>query len=372
MAPNSIGVLFRVTTFGESHGPAIGVVVDGVPPYMELGEDDVQKELNRRRPGQSSVSTPRKESDTVEIISGVFKGRTMGTPVAMIIRNRNHDSSAYDAIKHKYRPGHADFGYTAKYGVRDWRGSGRASGRETASRVAAGAVARKLLAAQNITVIGFARAIAGIQAQSVVYSAIEQNIVRTADAAAAESMIQKIDEARAAGDSVGGIVEVHVKGCPPGLGNPVFDKLHATLGHAILSIGAVKGVEFGVGFDCAGMRGSEYNDEFMVEQGRVRTKTNACGGILGGISTGEDIVIRAAIRAPASIALQQNTATVDNTPDTIQTFGRHDPCVVPRAIPVVEAMVAISLADMLLQHNAYEKYRCSPQQLRDFIDSADQ
>ncbi|MBD3165246.1 chorismate synthase [bacterium] len=369
MAPNSIGTLFRVTTFGESHGPAIGVVVDGVPPYLELGEEDIQKELDRRRPGQSSVSTPRKESDTVEIVSGVFKGRTMGTPVAMIIRNRNHDSSAYDAIKHKYRPGHADFGYTAKYGVRDWRGSGRASGRETATRVAAGAVARKLLSSQNITVVGFARAIAGIHAQSVDYSVIEQNIVRTADAAAADAMIQKIEEAQASGDSVGGIIETHVKGCPAGLGDPVFDKLQATLAHAVLSVGAVKGVEFGAGFGCSGMRGSEYNDEFTVEQGRVRTKTNACGGILGGISTGEDIVIRAAVRAPASIALKQNTVTVDNTPDTIQTFGRHDPCVVPRAIPVVEAMVAIVLADALLQHNAYERFRCSQQQLRDFIES---
>ncbi|MFO7820606.1 MAG: chorismate synthase [Lentisphaeria bacterium] len=352
MSANSFGNLFCMTTFGESHGNAIGVVIDGIPSNLEISEEDIQKELDRRRPGQSSVSTPRQESDKVEILSGVFNGRSMGTPVAMLIRNRNQDSSAYLDIKDKFRPGHADFGYLAKYGVRDWRGSGRASGRETACRVAAGAVAKKLLAAENIEVFAFAREIAGVQADRVDYGAIEQNIVRTADPEAADEMVQKIETAKSEGNSVGGLVELHINGAPAGLGTPVFDKLEAVLAQGIMSIGAVKGIEFGVGFAAAQMQGSEFNDEFCLEGNKVRTRTNRCGGILGGISTGGQIVARAVIRPTGSISSAQKTVTVDGGETTIQTHGRHDPCIVPRIIPVIEAMTAITLVDALMQQKA--------------------
>lgn len=352
MSANTFGHSFRATTFGESHGPAIGVVVDGVPPGLELSEADIQKELDRRRPGQSTVATPRRESDKVEILSGIFEGRTMGPPVAMLIRNRNQDPSAYREIKDKLRPGHADFSYLARYGMRDWRGSGRASGRETAGRVAAGAVAKKILAERNISVVAFAREIADICANAVEYEQIEQNMVRTADPRSAEAMIARIEEAKAAGNSVGGIVELHINGVPAGWGNPVFDKLEAVLAHAIMSIGAVKGIAFGVGFDAAHMNGSEYNDEFYMQGARVRTRSNNCGGILGGISTGEQIVARAVVRPTASIAATQSTVTMNGRETTIQTHGRHDPCIVPRVIPVVEAMAALTLVDTMLQQKA--------------------
>ncbi len=367
MAGDSFGKLLRVTTFGESHGAAIGVVIEGVPPNMELCEADIQRELDRRRPGQSKVSTPRAESDTVEILSGVFQGRTMGPPIAMIIRNRDQDPGAYREIRGKFRPGHADFGFLAKYGVRDWRGSGRASGRETACRVAAGAVAKKILAAEGITVTGFARQIGHVRAAAVDYAAIEQNIVRTADAAAADDMIAVIEAAKAKGNSVGGIIELHIQGCPAGLGEPVFDKMEALLAHAIMSVGAVKGVEVGVGFACATMTGVEYNDEFTAANGVLQTATNNCGGILGGITTGGEIVLRAAIRPPASIAAEQRTVTVKGEPTTIQTHGRHDPCIVPRAVPVLEAMAALAIADALLCQAAVEKRRCSPAESAEFM-----
>lgn len=347
MSGSSFGKNFTVTTFGESHGAAIGVIVDGVPAGLELCEADVQKDLDRRRPGQSGVSTPRNESDTVEILSGVFEGRTMGPPVAMLIRNRNQDPGAYDQIKDKFRPGHADFGFQTKYGVRDWRGSGRASGRETACRVAAGAVARKILERDGVSLVAFAREIAGVRAETVDYDAIERNIVRTADANAAPAMIERIQAAKAAENSVGGIIELHIHGCPAGVGEPVFDKLQAVLAHALMSIGAVKGIEVGVGFAAARMTGLEYNDEFVMDNGRVRTATNHCGGILGGISTGEPIIVRLAIRPPASIGAEQKTVTADGQATSIQTHGRHDPSIVPRAVPVVEAMAAIALADLM-------------------------
>ena len=352
MSANTFGNLFRVTTFGESHGRAIGVVIDGIPPGLELTEADIQKDLDRRKPGQSSVSTPRKESDTVEILSGVFEGRTVGPPVAMLIRNQNQDSSAYLDIKDKFRPGHADFTYLAKYGLRDWRGSGRASGRETACRVAAGAVAKKILAGAGIQLVAFAREVAGIQAKNVDYDAIERNIVRTADPEVAEAMIAKIEASRDAENSVGGIVELHVNGVPAGLGDPVFDKLEAVLAHALMSIGAVRGIEFGAGFDAAGMTGMDYNDEFYTEDGHIRTRTNNCGGILGGISTGEQIVARAVIRPTGSVATEQKTVTADGESTTIRTHGRHDPCIVPRVIPVIEAMAAIAVVDALLMQHA--------------------
>ena len=367
MSGNTIGEIFKVTTFGESHGRGIGVIVDGIPPYMELCEADVQKDLNRRRPGQSKVSTPREEKDQVEILSGVFEGRTMGPPVAMLIRNQNQDPSAYTDIKHKFRPGHADYGYYAKYGVRDWRGSGRASGRETACRVAAGAIAKKILAERGVTITGFSREIDGIRAETMDLSIIEDNIVRTCDPAVAEAMIEAIEAAGKAGDSVGGILEVHIKGCPIGLGNPIFDKLEAKLGQAFLSVGAVKGVEFGAGFDIATMKGSEYNDAFSASGDAVSTDTNNCGGIIGGISTGGDIVIRAAIRPPASIEKSQRTINVDKGEEDIQVFGRHDPCIVPRAVPVLEAMAAIVLVDAMLIQDAYDKYKCSEREAAEFM-----
>ncbi len=367
MPGSSIGKIFKVTTFGESHGRAIGVIVEGVPPFMELCEADVQKDLDRRRPGQSKVSTPRKESDTVEIVSGVFDGRTMGPPVAMIIRNQNFDPGAYTTIKHKFRPGHADYSYLAKYGVRDWRGSGRASGRETACRVAAGAVAKKFLQSKGIDVIGFSQEIAGIKAETVDYDLIEDNIVRTGDPRVVDVMIDKIDKARENEDSVGGVVEVHVKGCPPGLGDPVFDKLDATLAHAIMSVGAVKGVEIGVGFGCRTMRGSEFNDAFEMQDDEVVTATNNCGGIIGGISIGSDIVLRAAIRPPASISQEQQTINVDGEEEPIEVRGRHDPCIVPRVVPVLEAMVALAIADALLVQSIYDTHRCDPEEAAQFI-----
>ncbi|RMD83407.1 MAG: chorismate synthase [Lentisphaerae bacterium] len=356
MAGNIFGDFFRITTFGESHGRAVGVIIDGVPPNLPLSEEDIQKELDRRRPGQSSITTPRQESDRVEILSGIFQGRTMGPPVAMLIRNRNQDPSAYEAFKEKFRPGHADYTYFMKYGVRDWRGSGRASGRETAARVAAGAVAKKVLGIDGIEVLAFTREIAGIRAESVDYDQIEKNPVRTADPAVVDAMISAIQQARQEEDSVGGIAELHIRNCPPGLGDPVFAKLEARLGAALLSIGAVKAVEFGAGFEVSRMKGSQYNDAFEVRDGRISTRTNHCGGIIGGISTGADIVVRCAIRPPASIARVQETVNLDQEETDIEVHGRHDPCIVPRAIPVIEAMAAITLVDALLCQQAYRPY----------------
>ena len=369
MPGSSFGRIFKVTTFGESHGRAIGCIVEGMPPNIPLHEDDIQVDLDRRRPGQSKVSTPRKETDTVEILSGVFDGLTTGSPIAMIIRNRNQEPSAYLDIKHKFRPGHADFSFLTKYGIRDWRGSGRASGRETATRVAAGALAKKILAHHGGRVVGFSSEIDGIKGESVDYDVIEtpENIVRCADKKVMDEMIKRIEEARDDEDSVGGVVEVHALNMPSGLGDPVFDKMEARLAHAVMSIGAVKGFEVGIGFDCVDMRGSEFNDEFYMEDGRVRTRTNQSGGILGGISTGEDIIIRAAIRPPASIAKKQKTVNVDHKDDDIEVHGRHDPCITPRAVPVVEAMVAIALADALLIQQIYQQYHPPQDEIAEFM-----
>ncbi len=352
MAGSSFGRLLRVTSFGESHGPAVGVVVDGVPPGLPLTEADIQAQLDRRRPGQSAVTTSRAEKDRAEILSGVFDGRTTGTPIAMLIRNQEQKSADYEKLRDVYRPGHADFTYSAKYGVRDWRGGGRSSGRETAARVAAGAIARKLLAARGVTITGYTLEIAGIRALTVDLAEIERNPVRSPDADQARLMAARIEEAKAAGDSVGGVAEVVARGCPPGLGDPVFDKLEALLGQAIMSIGAVRGVEVGAGFEAARLRGSQYNDELYSEGGRVRSRTNNAGGVAGGISTGEDIVVRAAFRPPASISLPQTTVDSRGNPASVEVGGRHDPCIVPRAVPVLEAMVALVLADCLLVQGA--------------------
>ncbi len=348
MAGNTFGQIFKVTTFGESHGPAIGLVIDGVPPHIPLNEEDIQKDLDRRRPGQSHITTQRQETDRVEILSGVFEGKTTGTALAMVIRNEDSRSKDYSNIKDVFRPGHADYTYFTKYGIRDYRGGGRASGRETACRVAAGAVAKKILSQRNIQVMAYTIAVKDIVAKKRDLSVIESNLVRAPDLEAAELMIKKIEEARLDCDSVGGIIEAIVKGCPPGLGDPVFDKLNARLAYAIMSIGTIRGIEFGDGFSAVNLRGSEHNDPFYTLKGKVHTKTNHAGGILGGISNGEDIILRVAVKPPSSIAKNQETVDISGEDVSIQVKGRHDPCICPRVVPVVEAMIAITLADCLL------------------------
>jgi chorismate synthase len=348
MPGNSFGRIFRITTFGESHGAGIVVVIDGAPPGLEIGPDEIQEQLDRRRPGQSHVTSPRQEMDRVEILSGVFEGKATGTPIALFIRNREARPEDYEAVKHLYRPGHADFTYHRKYGVRDWRGSGRASGRETAARVAAGAVAMKALRDEGVEITGYVVEIGGVRAEHVDFSEIERNPVRAPDKDAARRMVARIEEARAENDSVGGVVEVIVRGLPVGIGDPVFERLDALLAHGIMSIGAVKGFEVGAGFGSVRMLGSEFNDPFYAAQEGVRTRTNNAGGILGGISTGEDLVLRLAVRPPASIARLQETVTVSGEPGRIEVHGRHDPCIAPRVVPVAEAMVAVTLLDCLL------------------------
>ena len=348
MAGNSFGQLFRITTFGESHGPAIGVVIDGVPPGVPLDESDIQFELDRRRPGQSKITTQRQESDRGEILSGVFDGKTTGTALAILIRNEDQRSQDYSDIKDVFRPGHADYTYLMKYGLRDYRGGGRSSGRETACRVAAGAVAKKILNAQKIKIIAYTLSVADITAKTIDYEVIEKNMVRAPDLEAAEAMIQEIERARKECDSLGGVVEAVVKGCPIGLGDPVFDKINARLAYALMSIGTIRGIEFGDGFSATKLRASEHNDPFAVAAGKIYTKTNHAGGILGGITNGDDIILRVAVKPPSSIAKEQQTVNTASQPVTIQVKGRHDPCICPRVVPVVEAMIAVTLLDCLL------------------------
>lgn len=355
MAGNSFGTLFKVTTFGESHGPAIGVVIDGCPAGLAVDVDFIQQELNRRRPGQSAVTSPRNEKDIVEILSGVYQGITLGSPIAMIIRNADTRPEDYDLLKDVYRPSHADFTYQAKYGIRDHRGGGRSSARETAARVMAGSIAKMLLKKFGISVSGYVSAIGGIQlSQSYTelnLSNTEANVVRCPDDEAATSMISAIETAKAEGDSLGGVVSCVVTGLQPGLGEPVFDKLHAQLGKAMLSINAVHGFEYGSGFAAASMKGSEHNDEWISttdELQKITTKTNYAGGVLGGITTGMDVYFKVAFKPVATIAREQATVNVDGEAVKLEAKGRHDPCVVPRAVPIVEAMAAIVLADMVL------------------------
>ncbi len=346
---NTFGSVFRITTWGESHGAAVGVVIDGCPAGLPLSEADVQKELDRRRPGQSSITTPRKESDTVQILSGVFEGVTTGTPISMLVWNEDVDSTKYEPLKDLYRPGHADFTYEAKYGIRDYRGGGRASARETVGRVAAGAVAKKLLATVGIRIVGFTRQVGEIRAERVDLDVIEENPVRAPDLEAAKQMIEAIEAARQEGDSLGGIVEVWGLGVPPGLGEPVFDKLDADLGKAMLSIPAVKGVEIGAGFEAARLRGSQSNDEFANVGGRILPRTNNAGGILGGISTGADIVVRIAVKPTSSISRPQTTVDRYGRAVPVEVKGRHDPNICPRVVPVAEAMMALVLVDHWLR-----------------------
>lgn len=348
MAGNSFGKLFTVSTFGESHGAAIGCVIDGVPPGIELSEADIQVDLDRRRPGQSKITTQRQEADQVEILSGVFEGKTTGCPIGLLIRNTDQRSKDYSNIKDVFRPGHADFTYLQKFGLRDYRGGGRSSGRETACRVAAGAIAKKVLSEYGVEILAYTLAVNGIYAEKGEFEEIENNPVRTPDAEKAKEMIAAIEEARKNGDSLGGILEATISGCPVGLGDPCFDKLQATLAHAIMSIATIKGIEFGAGFDVAEMKGSECNDRFINQNGQITTETNHAGGILGGISNGQDIILRVAVKPPSSISQKQMTVNVDGEEEEIQVKGRHDPCLCPRVVPVLESMIAITILDALL------------------------
>jgi chorismate synthase len=346
---STFGRIFKLTTWGESHGPALGVVIEGCPAGIPLLVEDIQHELDRRRVGQSKVTSPRNERDRAEILSGVFEGVTTGTPISLITYNKDADSSKYDNLRTVFRPGHADYTYWAKYGHRDHRGGGRSSARETWGRVAAGAIARKILTTVGIDVFGFTREIGGIAMETFDRDEIERNLVRCPDPAAAEKMVAAITTAKEEKDSLGGIVEVRATGVPPGLGEPTFDKLDALIGQAMLSIPATKGVEIGGGFSVVRSRGSQNNDAFVIgEDGRVHTRTNSAGGSLGGLSSGEEIVVRVAIKPTSSVEREQETVTTDLKPEKITVYGRHDPSVVPRAVPVCEAMLANVLADLVL------------------------
>ena len=347
MSGSSFGKLFKITTWGESHGRGLGVVIEGCPAGLAIKESEIQFELDRRRTGQSKVTTTRKEGDKIQIMSGVFKGKTTGTPISLLVKNEDADSSKYELIKDLYRPGHADYTYDMKYGFRDYLGGGRSSARETVGRVAAGAIAKKLLARNKIKIIGFTRQVGKLIAKEVDYGEIEKNIVRCPDAKIAEKMINAIMRARKKGDSLGGIVEVVAKGVPAGLGEPVFDRLDADLAKAVMSMPAVKGVEIGVGFQSATMTGSECNDSFVMKNKKVATASNNAGGILGGISNGMDIVLRLVVKPTSSINKAQDTVTQKGKKAKIRVEGRHDPCVATRAVPIAEAMVALTLIDHL-------------------------
>lgn len=356
MAGNTYGQLFRVTTFGESHGPAIGVTIDGCPAGLAFDEAYLQSELARRRPGQSALVTQRKEPDTAEVLSGIFEGKTTGTPIAILIRNTNQKSKDYSHIATQYRPSHADYTYDAKYGHRDYRGGGRSSARETASRVAAAAFAKTLLATAGVKIQGFVERVGDINLhpwpETLSIATIESNPVRAATAETAELMEARIRDVRKKGDTIGGTVGCRVTGVPAGWGEPAFDKLHAELGKAMLSINACQGFEYGSGFEGTHMLGSEHNDAFEKVDGNVQTKTNRSGGIQGGISNGMPIEFRAAFKPVATIMQDQDSIDADGESVTVQGKGRHDPCVLPRAVPIVEAMAALVLADFMLRHRA--------------------
>lgn len=353
------GQIFRVSTWGESHGGGVGVVVDGCPPKIPVTQEEIQHELDRRRPGQSEIVTPRKEEDECEILSGVFEGQTLGSPISIMVRNKDARPSSYDEMREKYRPSHADFTYDAKYGIRNWQGGGRASARETIGRVAGSVLARKVVqnAAPDYEVLAWVKSIynldANVDPATVTSEMIESNIVRTGDPDAVEPMIDLIKKMRSEGNSVGGVVECVVRGCPPGLGAPVFDKLEAELAKAMLSLPATKGFEIGSGFGGTFMTGADHNDPFfMGEDGRVRTSKNDSGGVQGGISNGEDIVFRVAFKPTATIMTSQKTVSSSKEDTELTGRGRHDPCVLPRAVPMVEAMVHLVLGDHLLRQRA--------------------
>jgi len=346
---STFGRAFRITTWGESHGPALGVLIDGCPAGLPIDNALIQHDLDRRRVGQSKVTSPRQEGDRVQILSGVFEGETTGAPISLITYNADADSTKYDIIRDMFRPGHADYTYWEKYGIRDHRGGGRSSARETWGRVAAGAIARGILKTAGIDVYAFTTQIGEIQAETFDRAEIDQNLVRAADPDAAERMVAAIERVKDEKDSLGGVVEVHAEGVPPGLGEPTVDKLDALIGQAMLSIPATKGVEIGHGFSAVSMRGSQHNDAFYLDEtGRVRTRSNHAGGTLGGISNGETIIARIAVKPTSSVSRDQETVDIHGNPRTILVEGRHDPCVVPRAVPVVEAMLCLVLVDLYL------------------------
>ena len=356
MPGSTFGTEFRISTFGESHGGAVGVVVDGITPGLVLDVSDIQRELDRRKPGQSDVTTPRKETDEVQILSGIFEGKATGTPLMMILFNRDAQPSAYSEIKNLFRPGHADFTYLAKYGLRDYRGSGRASGRETAGRVAAGAIAKKLLTARGVAITAYTYRAAGVSCDTIDFGEIERNPMRAADPAAALIMTERVKQIAEDGESCGGIIECRVSGVQPGIGEPVFDKLDALLSHAMLSLGAVKGIEFGAGFAAVDMKGSEHND-WRDESGFL---SNNAGGILGGIATGQEIVFRVAVKPTSSVSVPQQTTDTRGKSAEIRTEGRHDPCICPRLVPVIEAMAALVLEDLYKRQHALTDRRDHP------------
>ncbi|KAM3100629.1 chorismate synthase [Phormidesmis sp. 146-12] len=350
---STFGHLFRISTFGESHGGGVGVVIDGCPPLIEISPQEIQFELDRRRPGQSKITTPRKEADQCEILSGVFEGKTLGTPIAILVRNKDHRSQDYSEMANTYRPSHADATYDAKYGIRNWQGGGRSSARETIGRVAAGAIAKKILRELGVEIIAYVKRIqeleGAIDPNTVTLEQVESNIVRCPDAECADRMVDLIEQIGKQGDSVGGVVECVARHVPKGLGEPVFDKLEADLAKAVMSLPATKGFEIGSGFAGTLMTGSEHNDEFYSDDGEVRTVTNRSGGVQGGISNGENILLRIAFKPTATIRKEQRTVNDEGQEVTLAAKGRHDPCVLPRAVPMVEAMVALVLCDHLLR-----------------------
>ena len=355
---NAFGQLFRVTTFGESHGGGVGVVIDGCPPNIDISDAEIQRDLDRRRPGQSKITTQRKEEDRCEILSGIFAGKTLGTSIAVLVRNKDARPEDYAQMKRAFRPSHADFTYEAKYGIRNWQGGGRASARETIGRVAAGAVAKKILSIlySEFEIVAYVaqihEVIAKVNRSVVKMKDVDRNVVCCPDSTAAKRMKALIEQIRAEGDSVGGVIECVVRGVPPGLGEPVFDKLEADLAKAMLSLPATKGFEIGSGFAAARMRGSEHNDPFEMRAGKIRTATNNSGGVQGGISNGEEIYFRVGFKPTATIAREQKTVTASHKETRLGARGRHDPCVLPRAVPIVEAMAAIVLCDHALRQRA--------------------
>ncbi|MDL2221862.1 chorismate synthase [Parabacteroides sp. OttesenSCG-928-N08] len=357
---NSFGTLFRLTSFGESHGPAIGGVIDGCPAGIPVDREFIQQELNRRRPGQSALTTPRKEADEVEFLSGIFEGETTGTPIGFVVWNRNQHSADYDEIRRIYRPSHADFTYQQKYGRRDPRGGGRSSARETIARCVAGALAKLALRAYNIEITAYTSEVGTIRLEKDYrlydLSLTESNAVRCPDAAKAKQMAELITEVKAKGDTIGGVITCVAKGVPVGLGEPAFGKLHAALAQAMMSINAAKGFEYGDGFDAGHYLGSQHNDPFCLRDGEIHTQSNYSGGIQGGISNGEDIYFRVAFKSVATILMPQETVTIDGESTTFTAEGRHDPCVLPRAVPIVEAMTAMTLFDFLLLHQAKQRF----------------
>lgn len=355
---SQFGQLFRISTWGESHGGGVGVVIDGCPPRIELTENDIQHDLDRRRPGQSEIVTPRQEADRCQILSGVFEGRTLGTPISVMVMNKDARPEAYSEMENTFRPSHADFTYQEKYGIRNWQGGGRASARETIGRVAAAAVAKKILAQSHpeLTIVAYVRSIhdidAAIDRATVTEAEVESNAVRCPDPAVAERMIALIKKMRSDGDSVGGVIECVVRGVPTGLGEPVFDKLEADLAKGMMSLPATKGFEIGSGFAGTLMTGSQHNDPFVIREGKVRTTSNRSGGVQGGITNGEDIYFRVAFKPTATITRPQKTVNISGEETELSARGRHDPCVLPRAVPMVEAMAALILCDHALRQRA--------------------